>query len=181
MSMRTLPASSCCCRTRLLSSKIVRRSSGAGSSPWPHTASIAARVAPPRKIASRRNRTRSAAVSKSWLQSMVARSVCWRGGRFRAPRVSVPSRSSSRANRSAGVNSFKRTAANSRASGSPSNRRQMAAIVPAFASVSSKPGCTACARSRKRRAASLSATVSASAAVPASGTGSGPTRYSCSP
>ena len=56
--------------------------------------SAASTVAPPAKTAKRAKHCFSASLSSSWLQSMVARSVCWRAGASRAPEPSAPSASS---------------------------------------------------------------------------------------
>ena len=56
--------------------------------------SAASTVAPPAKTAKRAKHCFSASLSSSWLQSIVARSVCWRAGASRAPEPSAPSASS---------------------------------------------------------------------------------------
>ncbi len=53
-------------------------------------ASAAPRFQPPAKTASRANRACSTGRSRSWLQSMVARSVRWRGGRSTGRRRARP-------------------------------------------------------------------------------------------
>ena len=60
------------------------------------TCSAASSVQPPRNTASRRNSTRSPAVSRSWLQSTVARRVCWRASAVRTPVVRTENRSLTR-------------------------------------------------------------------------------------
>ena len=61
----------------------------------PTTASAAAIVNGPENTPSRRSAARSAASSRSWLQSIDALSVCWRSTTVRAPPVSSRKRSSS--------------------------------------------------------------------------------------
>ena len=75
-------------RTRLLSTSEAIPSSTSSVASGLATASAASSVQPPAKTASRRKRVCSSAVSRSWLQAIVSRSVCWRCGRSRAPPVS---------------------------------------------------------------------------------------------
>ncbi len=66
--------------------------------------------------------------SSSWLHSIVARSVCWRGSASRPP-LSRSSRCDSRSRICAGESTLVRAAASSSASGRSSRRRQSSAIV----------------------------------------------------
>ena len=83
---------------------------------------------------------------------MASRIVCWRAGRSRAPagqqRQPVLQPRQQRRRRTAAVT---RAAASSIASGRPSRRAQISAIAGALSAVRAKSGCTACARSTKRR------------------------------
>ena len=104
------------------------------------TASRSATVHPPTKTAMRRNTLRSDSVRSEWLQSIVARSVCWRSGVSRGPDVSTSRAWSSRSSSASGARSRSRAAASSSASGRPSRRRQIAATASAFSGVSSNDG-----------------------------------------
>ena len=64
----------------------------------------------------------SGAVSRSWLQSTVARRVCWRASAVRLPVVRTANRSTTRLASSAGLRLASRAAASSRARGMPSRR-----------------------------------------------------------
>ena len=124
------------------------------------TASAASNVQPPTKTDSRRNSRCSASPSRSWLQAIAARSVCWRAGRSRAPPVRICSRLSSRPSIAAGGSVLTRAAASSMASGRPSRRLQISAIARAFSLVSAKSGLDAVARSTNSITAGLRASVS---------------------
>ena len=76
---------------------------------------------------------------------------------------------------------MRRAAANSRASGRPSRRTQMAATAAAFVGVSAKSGVTACARASKRATASFCASTAGMGNVVRLGSASGGTGTSCSP
>ena len=65
------------------------------SAPLP-TATAPSSVNPLTKMPRRRKSTRSRSSSRSWLQSISARKVCWRGSTSRLPPVSTRKRSSSR-------------------------------------------------------------------------------------
>lgn len=91
------------------------------------TASAAARSQPSVGAARRRRTMRSGALSSSQLQSITARSVCWRAGAPRCPRVRTRKRSLSRAANSLTPRARTRVAASSSASGMPSRRRQISA------------------------------------------------------
>ena len=87
---------------------------------------------------------------------MVARSVCWRAGRSRAPPVSKRKRLRRAAASSAcGGKSRLRAAASSIASGSPSSRAQIAATAGALSARQAKSGITARARSTNSATAGL--------------------------
>ena len=77
------------------SAATVSRMADRGTSSSVHTAS-AISSDQPAKTDSRRSSACSRSVSRSWLQSMAARSVCWRGGAARSPVVSSRNRSSTR-------------------------------------------------------------------------------------
>ena len=95
--------------------------------------------------------------SRSWLHSIVARSVCWRGSASRPP-LSRSSRCERRSRIWAGERTLVRAAASSSASGRSSRRRQSSAIVSSGSS---------CERAQKSSTAS--------------GSASGGTGYSTSP
>ena len=121
------------------------------------------RPRPPRAC-SRRGRRRGGrrgsalrASSRSWLHSIVARSVCWRGSASRPP-LSRSSRCESRSRICAGESTLVRAAASSIASGRSSSRRQSSAIVSSGSS-----------RERSQKSST------------ASGSASGGTGYSTSP
>ena len=61
------------------------RRATAGSRSASATSSAASRVQPPRNTARRAKRRCSSASSRSWVHSIVARSVCWRGSASRPP------------------------------------------------------------------------------------------------
>ena len=155
------------------------RSGSAG--PAAPTASAAGRSKVPANTPRPANSACSRAGSRSKLQSRVFRSVRCRSGRSRAPPVSSPILSSSRASRACGGSSLTLAAASSMASGSPSSRRQISATAPAFPLVSSKPADAACARCTNRRTEAHRCTSAASPPTPTGGTGSGGTGNSCSP
>ena len=115
------------------------------------TASAASRVKPFANAEIRRNNARSLSESNSWLQSIVARRVLWRGRATRLPPVSNRKRSSRRAAIWDAESTLILTAASSMASGMPSSLWQMRATAGAFCSSSSKPGAAASARSTNRR------------------------------
>ena len=80
------PVARLACRSSAMHQRLVHQPRRAGrarrsrSIPSPaQTASAASSVQPPAKTASRRSSARSGSVSRSWLQSSAARSVCWRG------------------------------------------------------------------------------------------------------
>jgi len=145
------------------------------------TSSTASSVQPPTKTASRRNSRRSSSSSRSWLQAMAPRSVCWRAGRSRAPPVSSGSRRSRRASIAWGDSSRTRAAASSIASGSPSSRWQISATAGPLSSVRTKSGVIAAARSTKRATAANRDSASAAGGCCRSGRASGGTGRSCSP
>ena len=101
----------------------------------------------PANTDSRRSSTCSGPDSRSWLQSMVARSVRCRGGAVRSPRPSSVKRSASRAAICSADSTVTRAAASSMASGTPSRARQMVATAAALRSVRANPGRAAAARS----------------------------------
>ena len=108
----------------------------------------------PANTASRRSSTCSCGVSRSWLQSMVARKVRCRGGAVRLPVVSSPNRSASRSAICSTDSARTRAAASSIASGTPSSARHSAATAPTLAGPMVKPGSDAAARSANSRIAS---------------------------
>ena len=73
-------------------------------------------------------------------QAMVARRVCWRGGRSRGPAVSRSRARSRRSRIASGVRTLTRAAASSSARGRPSRRRQISATAGAFALGQPKAG-----------------------------------------
>ena len=95
-------------------------------------------------------------MSRSWLQSIVARSVCWRVSAVRRPAPSTSRLSPRRAAIWSSDSAAARAAASSMASGMPSRRRQISATAPAASSAGSKPGRAAAARSQNSRSASAS-------------------------
>ena len=107
---------------------------------------LASSSKPPAKTASRRSSSCSSGSRRSWLHWSVAVRVCCRVGAAWLPLRSRRNRSSSRAAIAAGLSAPSRAAASSRASGSPSRRRQIRATSSAFCSLSSKPGEAATAR-----------------------------------
>ena len=171
-----------CGRTRLLSTSepsvsmtCPARPGSAGSAAAAQTASAAGRSKVPANTPRRANSACSPPDSRSKLQSRVFRSVRCRSGRSRAPPVSSPILSSSRASRACGGSSLTLAAASSMASGSPSSRRHISATAPAFPLVSSKPADAACARCTNRRTEAHRCTSAASPPAPVGGTGSGGT------
>ncbi len=108
----------------------------------------AARRPPPRRRRRTGRRTRpdgrtasrAAADSSASLQSRVARSVCWRCGRFRGPPVSSGSRACSWGSSACGGYSRTRAAASSIASGSPSRAEQIAAVAASASPAGRNPG-----------------------------------------
>ena len=76
------------------------------------TCSAASSVQPPLKTASRAKRACSRSSSRSWLQAIVARSVCWRGSASRPP-LSRSRRCDSRSRICAGDRTLVRAAASS--------------------------------------------------------------------
>ena len=121
---RTSPPGASMTRSRLLSTSEARPSRTSTSSARSGSA-IACATSGDHSSAStarRRKMTCSAGVSRSWLQASVARRVCWRAGRSRAP--PPDSRSSERPSRSRialGAKRRMRAAASSMASGSPAS------------------------------------------------------------
>ena len=91
----------------------------------------------------------------------MSRSVLCRSGASRRPPVSSGGRRSNRLSMAAGGRTLILAAASSIASGSPSSRAQISATMGAIASVSSKSGRTALARSTKRATASFVASAAA--------------------
>ena len=93
------------------------------------TASAASSVQPPAKTARRRKSACSSAVSRSWLQAIVSRSVCCRAGASRGPPVEQAQRRRRGApeplQQRRGGSALIRAAASSIASGSPSSRAQI--------------------------------------------------------
>ena len=85
------------------------------------TASADSSVQPPTKTASRAKSRCSSSSSSSWLHSIVARSVCWRGSTPR-PALSRSSRCESRSTSCSGERTRTRAAASSSASGRFSSR-----------------------------------------------------------
>ncbi len=96
-------------------------------------ASAASRVKEPRKTERRRKAALASGSRRSWLHSIVARSVRCRSGRSTAPPASSGSASSRRCSRATGGRSFARAAASSIASGRLSRRRPTAATVSSAA------------------------------------------------
>ncbi len=115
------------------------------------TLSAASSVQPPANTASRRSMPCSGAESRSKLQSMHARSVCWRGSDVLSPPVSRRNRSDRRVAIASTGSARTRAAASSSASGMPSSVWQISAIAAAFFSVTANAGCAATARSANRR------------------------------
>ena len=132
-------------------------------------------VAPPANTAKRAKHAFSSSLRRAWLQSIVARSVCWRAGASRGAVPRAPRASSRRSAISAGDSRPQRAAASSIASGRPSTRRQISATAAAVPSLSSKPGSWARARSTNSVTASSPANVSVSSGGPSSGSASGGT------
>src|SRR6266545_4048436 len=127
-----------------------RASTSSARTPSPAQMDSAAwRVKPSACTASRRSTIRSGSVSRSQLQSIVARSVCCRGGTPRCPADSRRNRSSSRATSSCTLSARTREAASSRGSGMPSSRRQSTATAPASSDPSVNPVAAAVARATK--------------------------------
>lgn len=141
-------------------SRVTRSSTSSRATPSPvQTASAAARSQPSLWAARRRRTMRSGALSSSQLQSITARSVCWRAGAPRCPKVRTRNRSLRRSANSLTPSARTRVAASSRASGMPSSRRQISATARrSGASGASgsrgKPGAAAAARSMNIRTAS---------------------------
>ena len=144
------------------------------------TASPASSVHPPTNTERRRKSACSGGESSSWVQSIVARSVCCRAGRSRGP-VRKSRLRSRRAASAAGESSFTRAAASSIASGRPSSRAHTAATAAEFSAVSAKPGTMAPARSTKRATAGERASSSSDGRCAGSGTTSVATATSRSP
>ena len=144
------------------------------------TASAASNVQPPMNTEMRRKSRCSASPSRSWLQAIAPRSVCWRAGRSRAPPVRIWSRVSIRPRSADGGSVFTRAAASSIASGRPSSRLQISPIARAFSLVSAKAGFAVCARSTNSITAGLAASDSSDVVRCASGRDSGATGTSCS-
>src|SRR6266542_4226983 len=127
-----------------------RASTSSARTPSPAQMDSAAwRVKPSACTASRRSTIRSGSVSRSQLQSIVARSVCCRCGTPRCPAASRRNRSSSRATSSCTLSARTREAASSRGSGMPSSRRQSTATAPASSDPSVNPVAAAVARATK--------------------------------
>ena len=140
-------------RTRLFSTSEAMLSTTSGTSP---TCCAASSDHPPTNTDNRRNSARSSGPSRSWLHASAARKVRCRSGPSRAPLVSSRIRCRRRNVSSPGVNRFRRAAASSRASGSPSSRMQISAIDAALAVVRAKSGWNAAHpvqqhRDRRRR------------------------------
>ena len=90
------------------------------------TSSAASSVNAPEKAASRRNRICSASLSRSWLHSTEACSVCWRATAVRAPPVRRRNRSARPGQDPLPADSDRtRAAASSMARGRPSSRLQI--------------------------------------------------------
>ncbi|MYR39208.1 hypothetical protein GTX14_27565 [Streptomyces sp. SID4944] len=151
------------------------------------TASAAARSQPSVWAARRRRTMRSGALSSSQLQSITARSVCWRAGAPRCPKVSTRNRSCSRAANSRTPRARTRVAASSSASGMPSRRRQISSTARRSGSSGAsgsrgKPGVAAAARSMNIRTASAGCSGSTrNTASPARPSGSCPVARTRSP
>ena len=131
----------------------------------PQTSAIASVVPPLANAASRAKRRRSSGWSRSRLHSKAARSVWWRGGAVRRPRVRSEKRSVSPSSTPMIGRSPSAAAASSIASGIPFSWATMRATSPAFSSVSSNCGLTERARSTNRRTASAAAASSAPSIV----------------
>src|SRR5271165_2750554 len=142
---------------------------------------MTSRLAPPANTEHTPSSRLAPSVSRSWLQPIVARSVCCRSGRSRPPPVSSPSECSSRGKIASGGSSLTRAAASSMASGSPSSLRAMAATAGAFSSSRVNPGTAAAARSANRRTDAQAASNAAVGWSSSSGTASGGTGHSRSP
>ena len=145
------------------------------------TASAASRPKPPANTESLRNRARSASVRSSWLQSMVARRVCWRGVAVLLPLRSARNRSSSLEARSSSDITEMRAAASSKASGIPSSREQIPATRAAFCWSSRNDGSARVARSTNNATASDRRSSSTASDRSASGRASGLSRHTTSP
>ena len=115
------------------------------------------------------------------LHSKAARSVWWRGGAVRRPRVRSEKRSVSPSSTPMIGRSPSAAAASSIASGIPFSWATMRATSPAFSSVSSNCGLTERARSTNRRTASAAAASSAPSIPSGSTIGNGLTRHTTSP
>ena len=139
----------------------------------PVIVSAASTVAPPANTAKRAKHAFSSSLSRLWLQSIVARSVCWRAGASRGPAPSPSSAPLRRVAISAGESSPQRAAASSIASGSPSTRRQISAIASMLSPPESKSG--SCARARSQNSATASTSATAAGSAPGSGSASGGT------
>ncbi len=112
--------------------------------------------------------------------------MAWRRERCRGGRSWGPPERTSRGfwrrpcSVSAGVCTSALAAASSRARGSPSRRAQIAATAGAFSRSRRNPGCTASARSTKRRTAGLRRSTAGAWRRSGSGVSRGGTPYSCS-
>ena len=112
---------------------------------------------------------------------MAPRSVRCRSGRPSLPDDRTASRCSSRLRRAAGDRTLVRAAASSIASGKPSRRVTIAAIVRSSSSVGSKPGRAIRARSTNSATAPISRRTAGGARSARSGRWSGGTGIRCSP
>ncbi|WP_329101815.1 hypothetical protein OG792_22095 [Micromonospora sp. NBC_01699] len=144
-------------------------------------ASAACTVQPSTATASRRSTIRSAPVSNSQLQSIIARRVCWRAGPPRRPLASRSNRSSNRSASSRTPSTRIRVAASSRASGIPSSRRQIVATAAALPGSRTKSGAAATVRATNSRTALNPSRVVGSGPAAGSGSSSGITGQICSP
>ena len=146
-----------------------------------HTASTLSRLHPPTNTDNRRKSFRSAALSRSYPQSMAARSVCCRCGRSREPPVNSCNRLARRVNMEDGERTLTRAAASSIARGRPSNRAQISATAEAFSRLSSKSGLAAAARCTNSVTAGHCDSTSTEGMDRESGSVSGGSGNSCSP
>ncbi len=154
---------------------------GAGPPSLAKTDSTSSTVNRPAKTHRRRRSLCSGAVSRSWLQSMVVRSVCCRGSAARPPPVRRANRSVSRSRICSTESTRIRTAASSIASGRPSSRRHRPTTADRFDALSSNDPDAAAARSENNMTASFWRSREIGCSSPAAGSSSGGTGTTRSP
>ena len=157
------------------------RTCSRATSPPAHTPSAASRSKPPVKTESRAQSSRSETEHSEWLQSITAFSVCCRCLAARFPPMRRANRPSKRSTSCSRDRVRSRVTASSIANGRPSSRAQSRTAAIRFDADSSKPGCSAAARSTRSWTASYPARVSAAESCHSSGTARGGTANRCSP